>query len=584
MADQIEEVKSKVDIVSIIGEHVTLKKAGSNFRGLCPFHQEKTPSFMVSPELQIFKCFGCQAGGDVFKFLELFENMDFPEALKYLADKVGVKLISFTPQDNTKQVLYELNNLATKFYNYLLTSHPIGKVALNYLKEDRQINDDSIKTFNIGYAPIGKNALSNFLIKKKKLKTQDIEKAGLVYVSHGRVFDRFQGRIVFPISDHRGNTIALAGRLLPPERKDVGKYINSPETPIYHKSYSLYGLNTTKDFIKKVGFAVVVEGEIDLISSWQTGIKNVVAIKGSAFTPDQARLLNRFAKVVVLALDSDFAGQNASRHGIKILQDAGFEIRVAVLGKFKDPDDAARGDSEFYKKAIQKAVPIWDFIIDTTVARFDPTTAIGKEKIGKEIAPVLADIENKIVQEHYIKKLAALLDTQTTAVSQEVEKASSPKSEPKEEQTPKQEIKPRQELLEERLIALILTHIPALLQNPKVSKLIKTPFVLRILEEFNNFTKTSKKVNLANFSKSLPKELLDRFSEIIFAISEIEEDEIKNEINQTFKQLSIFNIREKLVQLTKSDDSDKKEKSKELSKLSNDLKSFNSDEFERIIS
>lgn len=246
--NQIEEIKSKVDIVSIIGEHVTLKKAGSNFRGLCPFHQEKTPSFMVSPELQIFKCFGCQAGGDVFKFLELFENMDFGESLRYLADKVGVKLVSFTPQDNTKQVLYELNNLAAKFYNYLLISHPIGKIALIYLKEDRKINTDSIKTFNIGYAPNGKNALSNFLIKKKKLKTQDIEKAGLVYISHSRVFDRFQGRIVFPISDHRGNTIALAGRLMPPERKDVGKYINSPETPIYHKSYSLYGLNNLRDF------------------------------------------------------------------------------------------------------------------------------------------------------------------------------------------------------------------------------------------------------------------------------------------------------------------------------------------------
>src|SRR6266404_4981814 len=264
---QIEEIKSKVDIVNIIGEHVKLTKAGTNYRGLCPFHNEKSPSFMVSEELQIYKCFGCGEGGDVFTFLEKYEGMEFPEALKYLAEIAGVKLVSSAPVDNSKEILYEINNLAAKFYNYLLVSHSIGKVALNYLKEERKINDDSIKTFNIGFAPLNKNVLTDFLVNKKKFKLKDIEKAGLILVKNN-VYERFNGRIIFPISDHRGNVIAFAGRQLPPGNPRSGKYINSPETPIYHKSNSLYGLNLTKDFIKKSGFAVVVEGEVDLISSF----------------------------------------------------------------------------------------------------------------------------------------------------------------------------------------------------------------------------------------------------------------------------------------------------------------------------
>src|SRR5258708_2329118 len=424
MADsQVEEVKSKIDIVSIVGEHVRLTKSGSNFRGLCPFHSEKSPSFMVSEELQIYKCFGWGEGGDVVTFLEKYEGMEFPEALKYLADKAGVKLVARAGDNSSeKEVLYEINNLAAKFYNFLLTSHPIGKVALNYLQEERYINIDSIKTFNIGFAPLNKNVLSDFLSKKKKINLKEIEKAGLISLKGQGVYERFNGRIIFPISDHRGNVVALAGRHLPPGNPKSGKYINSPETPIYHKSSSFYGLYSTKEFIKKEGFAVVVEGEIDLISSFQVGIKNIVAIKGSAFTTDQARLLARYTKVVVLALDTDFAGVAASIRGIKILEDAGFEIRVAKLGRFKDPDEAAKSDPDFYKEKISNAVAVWDFIIDSIVEKYDKESAAGKNNISRELTPILAGINNKIIQEHYIKKLANLLEASVDAVTSEVGK------------------------------------------------------------------------------------------------------------------------------------------------------------------
>ncbi|CAN5360441.1 hypothetical protein BH10PAT1_BH10PAT1_7480 [soil metagenome] len=564
---QVEEVKSKINIVDIIGEHVQLNKSGSNYKGLCPFHQEKSPSFMVSSELQIYKCFGCGEGGDVFTFLEKYEGMEFSEALKYLADKVGVKLVSTNPElASEKDVLYEINNLAAKFYNYLLTSHPVGKIALNYLQEERKITEDSIKLFNIGFAPANKNSLSDFLIKKKKFKVKDLEKAGIIFVSKsGSIYDRFEGRIIFPISDHRGNSIALAGRLIPPGKPNVGKYINSPETLIYHKSSSLYGLNITKDFIKKEGFAVVSEGEIDLISSYQAGVKNIVAIKGSAFTDDQSRLLGRYTKEVVLALDTDFAGIEASLRGIKILQNNEFEIRVAKLGIYKDPDEAVKANPEFYKEQISKSIGIWDFIIDAALDRFDKNTASGKTKIGKFLTPILSQIDNKILQDHYIKKLAKLLDVNPNSVSEEVGKVvlRQPSVTKKEDQKLENK-KPILELREEEFLGLILKVKPSLIKDEKIINLIQTPFLKKLITEFK----------VDDFGKSLPKEIFERFSEIVLSVEDDKESEMKTQINTLYKFLSLDLLKQKLMASKDQDSS---------SNLQKQYKDFDSDVFERII-
>ena len=562
MADsQVEEVKSKVDIVSIIGEHVQLTKAGSNFRGLCPFHSEKSPSFMVSEELQIYKCFGCGEGGDVFTFLEKYEGMEFPEALKYLADIAGVKLVSGSYDNSSeKETLFEINNLAAKFYNFLLVSHPIGKAALNYLLDERKINLDTIKIFNIGFAPANKNVLSDFLTKKKKINLKEIEKAGLVSLKGRGVYDRFNGRVIFPISDQRGNVIALAGRQLPPGNPRSGKYINSPETPIYHKSSSLYGINITKEFIKKEGFAVVVEGEIDLIASFQIDIKNAVAIKGSAFTDGQARLLSRYTKEVVMALDSDFAGVAASIRGIKILEDAGFNVRVAKLGKYKDPDEVAKANPEFYKEKISNAVPIWDFIIDSTIAKFDKEEAAGKKNISSELTPILAGINNKIVQEHYINKLAKLLEASVEAVASEVEKVEVPHREETKESEKKVITKASRE---ETLITLILKVKPSLLKDKKIVDLIKTPVLIRLIEEFDGDP------------KKLPKELFDKFGELTLSPELEDASDLKKEINNIYRLLALDATLDKY----------KKTKDKKASLIyQKQHKDFDSGEFERIIS
>ncbi len=482
-----------------------------------------------------FAVANCGEGGDVFKFLELYEKMDFGEALRYLAEKVGVKLTSFKSDDGgEKEKLYELNELAAKFYHFLLVSHPIGKIALNYMKEERGLNVDSINTFNIGFAPRERNVLSEFLLKKKNQKPNDLIKAGLVYPARGKVFDRFEGRIIFPISNHRGQVVALAGRLLPPEKKNVGKYINSPETPIYHKSQSLYGLNITKDFIKKEGKAIVVEGELDLISSYQNGVKNVVAIKGSAVTEEQVSLLSRFTKEVILALDSDFAGGQATLRGISILENAGVETKVAKFGRFKDPDEASRADSKFYQSALQDAVPVWDFIIDSIVAKYDKSTGGGKAKISRELTPILGTIQDKIIEAHYIKKLARILDVDETAVEEEVEKK-------RERVDGKQEVKEvieekrgRRTLLEERLIGLIFAKEKKLMVDPKVRELIKNSFLKKVLE-FENV-------------EDLPQELKEKLAEII--LSNSIEEVSKDEINETMHELQSLDIREKMAALS----------------------------------
>ncbi len=562
----VEEIKSKIDIVSIIGEHVQLNKSGSNFKGLCPFHQEKSPSFMVSPELQIYKCFGCGEGGDVFNFLEKYEGMEFPEALKYLSEKTGVKLTSFNKESSSeKDILYELNALSAKYYNFILTSHPVGVMALNYLKEERKIDLDAIKTFNVGFAPRNKNSLSDFLIKKKKYKVKDLEKAGLIFVTkNGKIYDRFEGRIVFPISDHRGNVIALAGRQLPPGRPNTGKYINSPETPIYHKSSSLYGINITKDSIKKENKAIVVEGEIDLISSYKIGIKNIVAIKGSAFTPDQARLLSRYTKEIVLALDADFAGVAASIRGIKILEESGFEIHVAKLGIYKDPDEAAKANPEFYKDQIAKAVPVWDFIIDSIVEKYNKNEATGKAKISKELTPILAQIQNKIVQEHYIHKLAKLLEVTDNAVTEEVEKVESKTESPPEKTDLKEIVNSRtiSELREEKLISLILNIKKELLKDKKIIDLIKTPILKRLIEEFDGNP------------KNLPRELFDKFGELTMLHDVTDLSLAKSEANNLYQILNKDFYKEKYTT-----SSDKKESLIYQQKY----KDFDSGNFERII-
>jgi len=590
MADQIDEVKQKTDIVSLISEYIDLKKAGRNYKANCPFHGEKTPSFMVSPELQIYKCFGCGEAGDAFSFLQKHEGMDFYEALKHLADKAGIKLKQTSNQARgEKDRLYEVNYIAARAYQYVLLKHKAGKEALDYFKKTRGIKEETIKTFQLGYSPDRPFALRNYLIEKKKISLKELDKVGLIYQRNGRVFDRFRGRVIFPLFDHRGNNIGFAGRILPKDdKKDLAKYINSPETPIYHKSNTLYGLNLTRSSVKKENEVVVVEGELDAISSYQAGVKNVVAIKGTAITQEQVQLLHRFAKSMTLALDTDLAGDAAARRGISIAQNQGFDIKVAVLKGFKDPDDAARKDPKAYKETLKNAIGVWDFIVDSIFSKHDRKTGEGKSKISKEITPILSSIEDKIVQAHYIKMVSERLGVGEEAVSQQVanvsieEKSKTPELAIKGED---ERVKGRRELLEERLLTLAFQCDPDTTLDRKIISLIKTPLAKRIIGEYKEFKKNKKKFNPSSFSKSLPKELAEGFSEMMLKdMQDFVDDprELEKEVFVVKQQLKLVDIKEELSDVSKKIKIYEKEKNKkeskkaqeEFSKLVNELSSL----------
>ncbi len=558
MADQIEEIKGKIDIVSLIGEYIDLKKAGRNYKALCPFHSEKTPSFMVSPELQIFKCFGCDASGDAIAFLQKYEGMDFPEALKFLADRVGVELKSTWQRGKSdKEKLYRINDLASKFYHYLLLQHSTGKAALNYLLSTRGLKMKSIKTFGLGFAPDSPRALIKFLKEKKGFDLRDLEQAGVLSRGRRGLLDRFRDRVIFPISDHRGNAIALAGRVLPEREKStrwpISKYINSPDTPVYHKGKMLYGLNITRREIKKKETVVLVEGEFDLISSWQVGVKNVVATKGSALSEDQSRLLSRFASEAIFAFDSDIAGNLAARRAISAAEAMGFDIKVAKLGKYKDPDDAARADPSGYKKSLKSSVGVWDFLIDSVMAKHDSRTGTGKAKISRELVPILASISDKIVQAHYLKVFAEKMQVSPAVVADQLDRISrkQKQEEPALYVGPKKEEKGRRELLEERLLALIFQLEPEFLSKRVYSQLISTNLAKRILEEFRVYSKKYSKFTLSSFSQKLPKELVEGFTEMMLLNTEElkkeNKEELLKEISLLKHELMILNIKEQLA-------------------------------------
>jgi len=424
--DQKDEVKTKVDIVELISGYLPLKKAGRNFAGLCPFHSEKTPSFMISPERQVFKCFGCGEAGDVFTFLEKIEGWDFREALEELAKRVGVKLKSFAPTEasRTKEKLISINNLAAKFYAHLLNKHPVGQKGRDYLRS-RGIKNSLWEKFDLGFAPAGWETVSQ-LLTKRRYSLADIAMAGLIIARGSRqgYYDRFRNRIIFPLKDGRGTIFGFSARLLSDSVKEA-KYINSPETPIFNKGSLLFGMDVARGAIKEKNQALLVEGEFDVISSHQAGITNAVASKGTALTERQVALLSRATENVALCFDTDLAGDAAARRGIELLDLAGVNVKVVRLSKYKDPDEFCKKDPAGFKKAIGNAQNIYNYFIESALSRYDPQTAEGQKKIGREILPILAKISDDLVRAHYIDKLAKGLDLDVNLVAQAVEKKTS---------------------------------------------------------------------------------------------------------------------------------------------------------------
>ncbi len=437
--DDVEKVKRKIDVADLIGSYIPIKRAGRNFKANCPFHNEKSPSFVISPERQIWHCFGCAKGGDIFTFVEEYERMDFAEALKLLADKADIKLtqtVFKSKQDEKKNRIYEINHLSSLFYHYLLTEHPSGKKALTYVTEERGLSKALLTTYGIGYAPRQGNALVSYLIKKKGYTKDELIEAGVATERAGRLYDFFQNRLIFSIQDARGNIIAFSGRGLTNDA--IPKYINTKETPVYIKGDSLFGIFQAKDAIKKEGKVYVMEGEFDVITAFKEGITNSVAVKGTALTENQIRLLKRYTQKIVFCFDTDSAGTEAQRRSIALITKEEISAGVVVPPEGKDPDELLRENPVLFKKAIKNEINIYDFILESATQNENPASVDGKKHILKRTLSFIGDIENEIVKEHYLKKLATLLDTSYESVVKEAERAKQPQAAQKTQSVPTQ--------------------------------------------------------------------------------------------------------------------------------------------------
>lgn len=419
---QVQEVKENTDIVEIIGSRVSLHRAGKYFKGNCPFHSERTPSFFVDPVLQRYKCFGCGESGDVLNFLEKYEGMSFSEVLEELAQKAGIELKKYvkTKDDTLREELLEILNLAKQYYHYLLTNHKSGEVAREYLK-DRKISSESVKLFQMGFALEQWDGLIKYLHKKKKYKLSLLEQAGLVIKGrNGRYYDRFRGRIIFPLKDHRGRVVGFSGRKITGDEKDA-KYINSPETLLYHKSKMLFGFSELYQQIRKAGYVVVVEGEFDVVSSTQAHMDAIVAIKGSALTQDHAKLLQRTVDKVLLSLDTDSAGVAATKKAITALKKTDVELRVIKLPDGKDPDDLIKLNPKLWREAVKHSITAHEFLIDVAFQQHDASTPEGKRSIIEDLLPSLAEIKHAVELEHYLKNLAQRLEVKIDAVKKDLQ-------------------------------------------------------------------------------------------------------------------------------------------------------------------
>ena len=553
MRDQVEEVKQKSDIVSIIGDRVSIKKAGRNFRGLCPFHGEKTPSFFVTPEMQIYKCFGCGKSGDVYSFLQEFEGMDFSEALEFLAQKSGVKLVrrGVSREERDKKRLYEVLHLASEFYHYLLTKHKVGEKARKYLKT-RRIFGSSVETFGLGYAPEGWEELIKFLVRKKKYKMEELVKVGLVIGStrstknmRSRFYDRFRGRVMFPLKDLRGRVVGFSGRLLPEaeSQSSGGKYVNTPETGLYHKRELLYGLEVTRGEIKKKDRVVVVEGETDEIWSYQAGVKNVVAIKGSALTEEQVRIIRRLTRNVVLALDADQAGDEATKRGIEVADKEEMNLRVSQIKGGKDPAEIASRSASKWRGLVKGAVSVYDFYIASAFEKYESKTGEGKRKISQELSQVLARISNAVEQSHYVKEVAGRLGVAESVMIKEVAKSETKRKveveDKKESKT--EEKRGRKEKLERQMVGLVLRLKGVIKEGLGLVKdrWIGSLGVKRLVKSLREYVLKTKRFELSEWVEKLPAELKALVQEIYLDQELVAEESDEEEIMRRFKEVVV---------------------------------------------
>lgn len=413
--DAVEEIKSRLSVEDVVGEYIELKRAGRNFRGLSPFSGEKTPSLMVSPEKQIWHDFSSGKGGNIFGFVMEVDGVDFKTALEILARKASVDLDAYRTGDSgfkkKKNQILDSLELATKYYQQSLLKN---QTALNYVIKSRKFNKKTIGDFRLGYSPNTGKALVDFL-KKRQISPQVMQQASLMVTSYRGESDMFRGRIIIPLADAQGQTIGFTARLLDDDPK-APKYINTSATVVYDKSRHVFGLHLAKDAIRKAGFVVIVEGNLDVISSHQVGVNNVVATAGTALTASQLKILQRFTTDIRLCFDQDKAGVTAAERSIAVAQGVGVQLSIITIDGAKDPDELIQKDADLWCNIIKDNVDAVDWLISKYQKQFDLTIASGKKQFTDVLLATINKLEDSVEQDHYLLRLAELTGVSENAV------------------------------------------------------------------------------------------------------------------------------------------------------------------------
>ncbi len=587
----VDEIKSRLDIVDVIGSYIRLQKAGRNYRALCPFHSEKAPSFFVSPERQLWRCFGCNKGGSIFDFIMEIEGVEFGDALKILAQRAGVELKKIDPKLKTERTrLYEICDLASQFFIRQLSGSRVGKQMQDYLKE-RGLKPRTIEDWQIGYAPDSWQGLLDFL-KKRGYPGQEIDKTGLAVSNEEKkeYYDRFRDRIIFPIRDLNGLVIGFSGRENPQRpNQQMGKYINTPNTLIYDKSSVLYGLDKAKLAIRKENLCVLVEGQLDVIASHQAGYGNVVASSGTALTEKQLKIIKRYTENLATAFDMDLAGQTATGRGIELAVQLGFNAKAISLPAGDDPADCLQKDESFWGQLIKQSCSLVEFYLERALSQYDCQTIEGKKEVVKIVLPLVKKIPHKIEQAHWLQEMARRLKVQEKDLAAEMEGLREPAVERYNlsvEET-NQSLEPDRQKrtkvdLEEYLLGLLLINLK------KFKRFKRQPAYLfansDLSEIFKNLKKCSaKKIKLDEFRQKLPVELTNQLDELIFraeAYSSLLDEstgqfESTKEIRFCFDQLRTRYWRQRLNQLNlyirEAEDKNDRENLKKLTEEFNKL-------------
>ncbi len=416
----LDDIQSRTDLAEVIGRYLPLKRAGRHFKALCPFHKERTPSFHINTEKQIYHCFGCGAGGNIFSFLMQQERLTFPEAVRQLAQQVGVVIpIRQDAGRNGKlDKLFEILEKTCHYYQRVLAHPQTGRMARAYLKR-RGVTDATLKAFRLGCAPDGWDGLIR-AAAQSRIPLELLEEAGVILKGARGPIDRFRQRLIFPIHDVRGRVVGFGGRSLAGQEP---KYLNSPETSVYSKGKHLFGLAQAKEAVVKAKAAIVVEGYFDCVVLWQCGLTHVVSPLGTAFTPEQARLLSRYTDSVILAFDADAAGEAASLRGIDVLMEAGFHVRVAQLPVGIDPDELVQSyGTTAFEQVLEKSLGLMEFLLACAKKRYAIHDAEEKVRAAQFILPTIAKVPNAMLRVEYLRVLADRLGLDERAVAEELEK------------------------------------------------------------------------------------------------------------------------------------------------------------------